>query len=646
MEKNEIYFNEYNVLMNNAIYLPLVSGQLQAFAQIQQEIKENYEFKPQLFMRDRLENIICKYNNPAIAAFSVSMWNENLNLAVAREVKMKFPNTLIVMGGPQIPFKAEDYLRKNNFIDFVVYGEGERTFTELLGENIRGKNWEKIKGISYIDKSGKYRKNLKRIPENNPDNFPSPYLEGVFDSIMASNNIDFQAIIETNRGCPYSCAYCFWGQSDLEKKVKCFSQNRIEEVAEWCGKNEIKYVFCADANFGIFKRDLEIAKFFVKMKQKYGFPEKFRAAYAKNSEKTVYEIGKLLNEQDMQKGITLSRQTNNMEASINVNRKNINMSVYSNLQKKYSGDNIPTYTEMILGLPGETYQSFIDGLENIMESGLKNQIIVYPCQVYPNTQLADKAYQEKFGIATKRIHLQEAHSFEREQGLLTEYEEIIIGTSSMPSNDWKKSTVFSYALQLFHGLRAGTYLLGYLKYNHNVKYTDFLEYLCSKKAKNSTLINNEIDLFNAAAESVLQGKPQNKIVHGTDLIYWKPEEISFLNISDKKNEFYDEFLEVTKEYMGSINKNFDESQLREVMEYQKLRFPSYKPINDKEFNFKYNFPEYFDAFFNERGKIEKKSQILSLIPIKDYQGDKRTFAREIIIFGRNSDKILYPVQFK
>ncbi|GAJ17119.1 unnamed protein product, partial [marine sediment metagenome] len=81
----------------------------------------------------------------------------------------------------------------------------------------------------------------------------------------------------------------------------------------WCGRNKIKYVFCADSNFGMLQRDIEIAEYFVKAKVKYGSPEKFRACYGKNAEETIYQIGKIFHQYDMGKGITLSRQSNDLE---------------------------------------------------------------------------------------------------------------------------------------------------------------------------------------------------------------------------------------------------------------------------------------------------------------------------------------------
>lgn len=88
-EKLQVYFNEYNILMDNTVYLPLVSGQLQCYAQTNPTIRERYQFMPFIFIRDHPEKILSQYKNPAVAAFSALMWNINLSLTITGTGKKK-----------------------------------------------------------------------------------------------------------------------------------------------------------------------------------------------------------------------------------------------------------------------------------------------------------------------------------------------------------------------------------------------------------------------------------------------------------------------------------------------------------------------------------------------------------------------------
>ena len=65
---------------------------------------------------------------------------------------------------------------------------------------------------------------------------------------------------ETNRGCPFQCTFCDWG-SATASKVSRFEMDRLEREIKWMAEKKIKYIFVCDANFGIQKRDIEIAKY-------------------------------------------------------------------------------------------------------------------------------------------------------------------------------------------------------------------------------------------------------------------------------------------------------------------------------------------------------------------------------------------------
>ena len=649
MKKCEVYFNEFNVLMENAVYLPLVSGLLQSYAQIIPQIRENYQFMPFLFIRDELDKILSQYHNPTVAAFSVSMWNANLSMEIARQVKKKFPDCLTVFGGPHIPYDAEEFFEKYPFVDITVRGDGEQTFANILLRFLESRDFKDIPGISYRDKEGRYIKSpVEHTPAKDLDIYPLPYLTGVFDEAMAKNkDIDFQAIVETNRGCPFLCAFCFWGQGGLNTRFRFFSPETIAKTADWLGQHKIKYVFCADLNFGMFKRDPELAHYFVNAKLKYGYPEKFRVCYGKNAEESVYETAKLLAEHGLAKTITLARQSNDKETLKNIRRSNIRLEVYNNLQRRYHSEEMSTYTELILGLPGETYETFIKGLEEIMQNIINNQVFIYHCQVLPNTELAKKEYIQRYGIVTRSVPLNEVHAAVRPLELTTEYEDIVIATNSMPVEDWKKASVVSWVTQLFHGLKACFYITNYLVDRFHIKYMEFFEYVAQMKmSERLKVIRKEIQIFHDAAEALIHGNSRCRALEDFGSIYWEPEEASFLSIAENKNQFYSEMFELVKEFLASIDAEYDEEELKEVVRYQQVRFPDYYPIKTQKYDFTYNIPEYFDTYFHENHcQLTKVPQSMFLADAKDFQGDKKIFAREIILYGRKNNKTYYDVRW-
>lgn len=473
--RKRLYFFESQIPMAGVVYLPYVSGLLQGYAQTFEIIRDNYDFQPFIFIRDSVENIMKKIYSPDVMAFSVCIWNHQISLAVAKAVKEKYPNCKILFGGPQ-PQKNDK--EKYPFIDYIVSWEGEKQFVPLLGQFIG----EKIE-----------------IPKHTIDDYPSPYSLGLYNRYFQDYpDLTFQAILETDRNCPFFCAFCFWGQNSEEKKIKYHSLEYTREEAEWIGQHKIKYVFLANANFGMYERDYEVAQIYCETKEKYGFPEKVRVCYGKNKEENVFRVASLMHAHELTKAVTLARQSNDEEALKNIRRSNIKLTVYDNLRDRYNAAGIPTYTEIILGMPGESRKSFIKGLHEI--AGTPTQLFIYHCTVLPNTEMAEPDYIKKHGIKTVRVPLAEIHCEPRKKDFVQEYEDIIIETNTLAKSDWIECAVYAWEIQL-------KYVFGVYPVPEWVD-----------------------DFFYRIALGITEGIPRAQFDPGFGNIYWEPEEMAFLQI--------------------------------------------------------------------------------------------------------------------
>lgn len=648
-----IYLNEYNVFLDGSTYFPFVSGILKSYAALDPVIQENYAFEPFIFYRDNLNNIVNKYEDPSVVGFSVSMWNEHLSLQVAKAVKSKFPDCLIVFGGPHIPHHAEEYFHQYPFIDIGVRSEGEETFRDILVRFLETRDFCGIPGISYRDPKtgGCVRNSIERSQSKDLDIYPSPYLNGYFDSLIEEYpDIRFQAIIETNRGCPFPCAFCFWGQGGLSRKYRFHSLERVQQMINWCGENKIEYLFNADSNFGMHPRDYQISEFLVEAKKKYGYPDKFRTCFGKNTDEKIYNVAKLLHAHNLEKGITLARQSNDEVTLKNINRQNIKLETYKTLQIKFNESNIPVYTELILGLPGETYESWLRGIDDILESGIKNQLFVYHAQVYPNTDFGDKAYQEKFKIETTRVPLSEIHGAVRPGYLVTEYEDIITKTESMSTEDWKRMTIFSWVMQVFHSLKLAYFVMIYLHLRHGVKYSDFLKFVSEKRMSEScgNTLRGEIERFEKQIENILAAKSRMRVMLEYGDVYWDEDEASFLRISENLPSFYEELHRVVREFLAVQNIVYSGEELAQAVEYQRIRLPQQEgiPLSGKK-AFTHNFPGFFaKCFTTYQIPLQRSAQELTLVKPRDFRGDRREYAKQIILWGRKSGTGLNEVRWE
>lgn len=651
--KRRVYFNEFNVLMEGSAYLPLVSGLLRCYAETQPLLRERYEFMPFLFYRDRVDDVLRHYENPSVAAFSSSMWNEQINLRVAEGVKRRYPECLVVFGGANVPHHPEEYFRRHPFIDVAVKGEGEEAFSEILERALEGRDFSGILNVAFRHpETGACVVNCGARPQpRDLDLYPSPYLQGVFEPLMRewSSQMRFQAIIETNRGCPFLCTFCFWGQGGLSTKYRFHTLDRVKAIIDWCGEHKIEYLFNADSNFGMHPRDYQIAEFLVEAKRRHGCPDKFRTCFGKNTDDRIFRVAKLLHEHGLEKGITLARQSNDEEVLKNIKRQNIKLETYKSLQLMFNECGIPVYTELILGLPGETYESWLRGIDDILNTGIRNQLFVYMCQVLTNTELAHPEYLERFKMRTVRIPLAEIHGSVRPGYLETEYEDIVVETNSMSVEDWRRMAKLSWVMQVFHSLKLAYFLMVYLHERHGVVYTDFLRYVSEGRmpAGTGAILRSEMREFDATLDGILAGRDRARVMPGYGQFYWDVEEASFLRISEEMREFYAELLEVARAFLSKGGVAYSEEELEEVVEYQRLRIPLPEGLAQRGPRvFHYNLPEYFEHSYTSRQvPLRRSPQVLELADVKDFRGDRKSYARQTILWGRKSGTMLTPVRW-
>ncbi|MBQ8016330.1 MAG: cobalamin-dependent protein, partial [Clostridia bacterium] len=121
MNKNKVYFVQVNVTYSDCFsYLPYASGCIAAYAWQDKQVSENYELADIFCIRHKTEEILEKIDNPAVVGFSCYIWNMEYNLQLARMVKEKFPDCLIVFGGHNVPDDTS-LLEKHPFIDVLMH---------------------------------------------------------------------------------------------------------------------------------------------------------------------------------------------------------------------------------------------------------------------------------------------------------------------------------------------------------------------------------------------------------------------------------------------------------------------------------------------------------------------------------------------
>jgi radical SAM superfamily enzyme YgiQ (UPF0313 family) len=407
---------------------------------------------------------------PRLIGFSTYVWNSNLSYAVAERLKRQDPSVVIVFGGPHYPLEAEakrKFLCQRPAIDFYIEKEGELAFTQLLEALMRnGFDAKRIKNdpgalgnLNFL-----YRDELvatpllKRIPSI--EEIPSPYTTGLFDKFFDAG---LGSLMQTNRGCPFHCTFCQEGV-DFYSKVVHNSQQKLYAELEYIAQRDKKngHLRLTDANFGMFDSDRDFARAVMEVRAKYGWPKSIFGTPGKNRKEHVMETIDIL-EGLMVYGASV--QSLDKEVLRYIKRSNINENKIIEIAQTGAMRGIQSYTEIILGLPGDTLQKYLTSIEKVMNAGI-DAIRIYHLKLYPGAEMSTMADRARFGFETKWRPL--ANSFGDyeicgERVWCAEAEEVFWSSATFQTAELDEALDFVLSNELFYNDGLFKELLEYVR---------------------------------------------------------------------------------------------------------------------------------------------------------------------------------------
>jgi radical SAM superfamily enzyme YgiQ (UPF0313 family) len=527
------------------MYLPYSSGMLWTYVNQYSDIKENFILKDIFFEKIDPYSYLEKLDNPNIVLFSNYGWNTNYHLSIAKCIKEKYPNCLIIIGGPNAQ-QSKEYLLEHPYVDISVWGEGEQTLLELLRSLVNQTDLSNVKGLAYI-KNNTYTLTPIRDRFKDVNVLPSPYLTGLFDNFYKRYNYNFMPVWETNRGCPYSCTFCDLG-ADYYSKVYEFDTGRLLKEIDYFADKKTEYVEVADANFGIMKRDLELVKYIRTKFEMNGYPQKISATWAKSSPDRLFEMSKILDSMN-RGGITLALQSSNKTALNNIKRTNIANDKLASISKKYSDANMQTYHDFIIGLPGETLETWKEGLLYVLDINPEGWIFGHPLEAYKNTEFSDPEYIKKFDLKFA-VTPQVSFFAQRRKEIPLEYGNYVIQTNTLTKDDYLECFLFKWFLISLHSL-GWTNLVGK---QSNYKLSEFYTKLYNIMLQEDCLIREEYYVTkNSIISTLEEGNFWCRQMFGDDDIYWDYESSTCIVYQKQRDRFYSEL----KKLLTIMDKNFD-----------------------------------------------------------------------------------------
>jgi radical SAM superfamily enzyme YgiQ (UPF0313 family) len=388
--------------------LPLAAGYLKAMADGDPAVRALHDIAIRNMRGGlthvQMANLLFDGELPQIMAFSALGWNVRTFGSLARTYKQLVPDGLVVFGGTHVSNQAERVFREYPDVDVVVNGEGEITFRELLRAGVQASDLrpgcalDDVAGLSWRDRAGGVHVTEDRKRIEDLDEIPSPFLTGAVDLVGADGRFRYDvALMETNRGCPYKCAFCYWGGA-IGQRVRAFSRDRLRQELELFAGLEVPTIVSCDANFGMLPIDLEFIDDLLDVRARTGFPMAFESSWAKNKSATFFSIVERMAQVGLKSSFTLALQTLDDTALHRMNRRNMKVNAWKDLAVWLAGQSLDCYAELIWGAPGETVESFIAGYDELSEH--VSRIAVYPIMLLPNTEFSEE--HGKFGIVSIR----------------------------------------------------------------------------------------------------------------------------------------------------------------------------------------------------------------------------------------------------
>jgi radical SAM superfamily enzyme YgiQ (UPF0313 family) len=394
-------------------------------------------------------------NPPDVIMLSNYVWNEALSQQFFSIAKSMNPNTLTVMGGPNIclePERQKAYLSAHPDLDVYLLGEADFSGWYLLrdfldcGRSIAQLGDREIASATYRNSQGEVVINLTKPRHKQVETIPSPWLTGIQDEFFDGR---LAPMIETNRGCPFTCTYCCQG-TNFYTKVHNFDVARMKEEIEYIAKRihekspQMGTLRIADSNYGMYERDIEISGHIGAMQRKYGWPTFIDATTGKNRPERIIK-----SVEQVSGALVLYQAVQSLDEDVlrKVKRSTISLDAYKQLEIHMRGRGLRSVSDLILGLPGESLETHMKGLKILLDSNI-HQMHNFQAMMLKGSEMETLESRREFRFETRFRVLPK--NFGVYGGCkVFDTEEIVVATDTLPFNDYITARTWHLASSVF-----------------------------------------------------------------------------------------------------------------------------------------------------------------------------------------------------
>ena len=540
-----------------------------------------------------------------ILGCSTYVWNNSLSHWACKAAKLKNPNVITVLGGPNFTKNHNqkiEYFKKNDFIDIRVLLEGEIAFSNIikriLKHGIKNKDKilsEKIEGCVFPNKTKSELIEAHTGRIQYLDEIPSPYVTGLMDEFFDGKLFP---VIQTTRGCPFSCNFCV-ESAKYYSKIKSFQVqyaiNELDYIAKKISKTPtVTDLQIADSNYGMYKKDKKISEKILELQKNYNWPQGIHVSTGKHFSNVIDTTEMLMDSFDF----SMSVQSMNEEVLKEIGRKNISPDKYKVAGEMLRNKGRNTMSELIIPLPKETLKSYLDGIRELMDWKVSRIIVNTPMFLNGTIYADDRDYTKKFNYVSKfRLVSNQFGIYGGNK--VFEYEEIGVSTNTMNFKDYLETRKISFLLEMLYSSKFLREVEFYIE-DYRLEYFDFF-YFIYKEIKNAP--NNIKDIFQSLDnDSIVECKNTSE-----DLVKYYSKKENFKKIYNGEEgvnvKYKHKALMLSNEYIGNwlefvfkSLKNFMESKnikiekdFEDVQLFTKSKFNGILDSEKTHLKLKYNF---------------------------------------------------------
>lgn len=439
---------------------------------------------------------------PDVVGFANYSWNLNISYGYTKIIKTLWPDCTVVFGGPNYGLTDEEirvFWKTYGLIDFHIVGEGEEAFTHMFDALVSaGMDVRAIKAERKLLPNCHYAVGDEivtgpMLPRLTLSDIPSPYLTGLMDKFFDEN---LGPMIHTTRGCPFKCAFCTEGAAyynAVEQRHEGLRQEMHYIASRVRGPRDL---YITDANFGMFQQDVGKAEIIAECQKEYGYPQYMHVSTGKNKKERVIEIAKMLGGA---LNLAASLQSTDAQVLANISRSNISLEKLSDVGLQANKADTGTYSELILGLPGDSLAAHRQSLRDVVEANFGN-IRMYQLIMLPQTELNTPENRRKFRMRSMHRIMPRSFGCYRLAGrdfVAVESEEILVENSTLPFDDYLTCREMDLTVEILHNGKVYSELQGLCKI-YGLSWFDFILRFFDKRRTYSAELRQMYDEFKAS----------------------------------------------------------------------------------------------------------------------------------------------------